>query len=168
MLTVLPCFRVPALLLAGFALPLPAEGQSVSDFDRFRYFTECGPVTVMVGLGLYGDHAKAIEGLTPDRVEGMIENRLRVARVYGERKYEPQPTIYADVKVLDEAFAYVVVFEKPLDDPHGAGKETANATPGVFNLGFHAGEGGFIMQVLTEEVDEIIAGYLRVNEGWCR
>lgn len=166
MLTAPRYFRLPALLLAGCALPLSAEGQHVSDYDRFRYFTECAPVTVMAGLGLAGDQVKAI-GLTRDRVETMIENRLRVARVYEEWKVKPQPSIYADVKILDEAVAYIVVFEKPLDDPYGGGKRTANTTPGVFNVGFHGGEGDFIMQRLTEHVDEIIADYLRVNEGWC-
>ena len=69
------------LALALTVWPGHATAQDVSDSDRFQLFNECGPLDLVVED--YKDNADwADMGLTVDRLQTMVESRLRAARLY--------------------------------------------------------------------------------------
>ena len=149
-----------------FALALPLGGQEVTDRERFELFTECAPVKMIAPIT--GEEAEEI-GLTEDRIHTMAESRLRAARLWSE---EPASTgfLAVGVAVFREAYSYKVTFTKWVYDSSGSRHlartwhRPSAAWPAI---GTHGGDAGFIMQILSEELDAFILEYLRVNEGSC-
>jgi len=144
------------LLLAG----VPAQAAEVGDYDRFRLWNDCLPVTLIVeGLG---EEDKEI-GLTEDRIRTIAESRLRAARLYtdGALSY---PYLYVRITVYANAFNIDVDLYQSVQR---GGLHYPAITWEAGITGTHGGNAGFILQSLSEYMDEFINDYLRVNEAAC-
>lgn len=146
----------------------PLAGQSpfsdlMAELDRFDFFTECQ------GLGMdvrvRGNEASEM-GLTRERVRNMVESRLRAARLYDSSG--GYPALAVQILTLDDGPAFVIQVQlvKRVRDSI-TGSEGGAITSHELRFGTHGGGAGFIMQVLSEELDEFILEYLRINEAWC-
>ena len=127
--------------------------------------TECAPVNMIAPVT--GEDAEEI-GLTQDRIRTMAESRLRAARLWSEELASTYLAV--GVAVFRGAYAYKVTFSKWVYDSSGSRHvartwhRPSAAWPAI---GTHGGDAGFIMQLLSEELDAFILEYLRVNEGSC-
>lgn len=142
-----------------FILVVPLRGQSVGEFGLF---TECALVRVIPSIT--GEEATEI-GLTGDRIETMGESRLRAARLWSE---QPTTTFLAiGVAVFRGGYAYDMTFYRsvPLNGVYGyvgTWRRPRDFGPAI---GTHGGDAGFIVQRLSESLDEFVLEYLRANEG---
>lgn len=146
--------------LAGQAVPTPAD-----DFDRFELFTRCQMLSIVVDV--QGDEAGKIN-LTERRVRTMVESRLRAARLYNSVSHV-HPALWVSIITLYDgspAFATQVWLSKWVRDDT-TGLERGAVTWQRLRLGTHGGDAGYVMQGLSERLDEFILDYLRVNEAWC-
>ena len=158
----------PARMAALILLVLPAlvEAQDDNTLERFRFFTECAPVSL--GVLVLDDDDEPI-GLTEDRVRTMAESRLRAARLYWPEVVDSAATLQLRVTVFRDAYAYNAAIVKRRSDPFTGGTLPTNGIS-FPDIGTHSGgatAANFIMQSLTEQVDELISDYLRVNEAAC-
>ena len=106
-------------------------------------------------------------GLTKDRLQITAESRLRAARLYTDSGEESNGAVlYINVSVLGPAFSLNVQYLKQMLDPIAfAAYPVPTWRKG--SLGTHSGDPGFIIQDLSEKVDEFLVEYLRVNEKHC-
>ena len=110
--------------------------------------------------------AKAI-GLTRDRLQVTAESRLRAARLYTEDSVKSEGTfLYVNAAVLGRAWRFDVNYFKTVSDPV-SGETSIAPTWRAGSLGTHSGDPGYIIQALSEKVDEFLVEYLRVNEKHC-
>ena len=160
-------------LTLGAAATLEAQDPDLSDFHRFQLLTRCEEV-LLSSVSVSGDTAEEI-GLTEERVRAMAEGRLRVARLLsddpwtealGPRFFGGQ--LMVSVATLDTGPAYAIRLEfvRRLYSPATELTDRAITWSGG-GFGIHGGDADFIMQQLSEYLDEFILEYLRVNEGWC-
>lgn len=156
-----------ALALTSVLTTVPLAGQTASswlaDFERFQLFTGCEGL----GLDVYvqGDEADSIN-LTDERVRTMAESRLRAARLYDA--FQGYPALSVSILTLDDGPAFVIQVRmaKMVRDAT-TGMELGTNTWGTLSFGTHGDDAGFIMQGLSEKLDEFILEYLRVNEASC-
>ena len=150
-------------------IPPPPPPTSLSDFDAFGLWNECAPIELVVGE-LLNDAADI--DLTKERIQTLAENRLRIARLYGEvALYRPYLRVNVSMFVSENrrsgAFSIRVSFHKYLRDAvfdqHGFA-----TTWNTGSYGIHTGDADYILQAVSKEVDQFILEYLRVNETACR
>ena len=172
-------FVIPAAV--GLAVSAQTESYQASPYERFQLFNNCRPMRLHVSsLG-----AAADIGLTEARIQTLAESRLRAARLYDawktsyedirsgkaeERIYDPS------LKVTIEAFSRTnrggavslkVQFRKVLQDPI-SGRDGVATTWERGSYGTYSGDDtDFVMQHLSELVDEFVLEYLRLNEPAC-
>lgn len=147
-------------MLAGLLL-LAASQQVPEGLARFQLFNECRPVSLVVEH-LPSD-ATAVS-LTRERIRTLAESRLRAARLFSGPALQ---YLYVNVNVSGPAFSTRIAFNKRVFDP--VSRETGSAA--TWNAGVtgrHGGNGGYIMQHLSEALDRFVLEYLRVNEDACR
>ena len=134
-----------------------------SELDRFRLYTGCAPVSLLVeGLPI-----KATEiGLFKDDILTTVRSRLRGARIYSSNP-EHTPYLYVNVNVVGHAFSIKIALEKYVTD-----LETELIFPaqtwqsGI--TGTYGGQGsGYILQSIGQTMDLFIDEYLAVNESAC-
>ena len=134
--------------------------------DRFDLFNECAQINLLVENLSYD--AEDID-LTKERIQTLAESRLRAARLYDA---EARPYLYVRVGMLisDDrhggAYTIEVSFNKHLRDGM-LELEGFASTWNTGTYGTHSGDASFIMQGLSERLDEFILEYLRVNEDEC-
>ena len=148
----------------ALARELGLEDVEESDDDarkRFKLFNRCAPLGLIVND--LSDDAEAID-LTMGRVRTMAESRLRAARLYDETSAYAYLRVY--IAVRGEAVYLEVSLEKILHDSVSDWYEFA-MTWRVVSLGTHGGDAGFVLQHLSESLDESILEYLRVNDAAC-
>ena len=134
------------------------------DMKSFELCNVCRPVPLLIESL---DRAATDIGLTKDRLRITAESRLRAARLYTDSGEESNGAVlYINVGVLGPAVSLQVQYHKRLLDPVTV---EINIAPTWRNsvLGTHSGDPGFIIQALSEEVDEFLVEYLRVNEKHC-
>ena len=150
---------IAGLLLLAASQEIPES--LAESLARFELFNECRPMYLIVE-GLPPD-AAAVD-LTLERISTLAESRLRAARLFSDdlrRTY-----LYVNVTVAGSAFSVRVEFHKRLFDP--VSDETWPArTWNEGTTGRHVGDGGYIMQTLSESLDRFLLEYLRVNEDSC-
>ena len=124
-----------------------------------------------------GGNAEEI-GLTNDRVRTMAASRLAAAGVYQDFSGEyPTPRtadIFAPrlgrlgvfVETSGPAFSARVAHEKDLLDPITE-LENPSTTWERNTFGTHGNDVGFILQWVSETLDEFVLEYLRVNDASC-
>ena len=158
-------------LLAGAGLTqellLPPAG--LSHRDAFELWNGCAPMRLFVEE--LPDDAADID-LTKERIQTLAESRLRVARLY-DAALPPAPYLYVRVSVLVSenrrggAFSIDVSFQKYLRDAVSGRSMFAEAW-NTGSYGTHSGDADYIMQGVSEYLDEFILEYLRANETACR
>ena len=157
-------------LLAGAGLAQESP-TSLSDIDAFKLWNECAPIELLVeGLS---DDAADID-LTRERIQTLVESRLRVARLYdGAALLLFTPYLYVRVNVVVSedlsfgAFNIAVFFHKILRDVVSDWNWFA-VTWFTGAVGAHTGDADFILQAVSGQVDQFILEYLRVNETACQ
>ena len=149
---------LPALAMAFSAAESAAESNAADDFQLWN---ACRP-THLVVQGLNNDAAEM--GLTKERIETLARSRLRAARIYRNSLFETY--LYVRITVISRAFATEIKFKKYLFDP--ISEENYHApTWTAESVGTHGQNASFILQGLSELVDEFIDEYLRVNAEAC-
>ena len=155
--------RLVFVAVLACAHPISAASQEIPEgLARFQLFNECRPIYLTVE-GLHSD-AAAID-LTLERISTLAESRLRAARLFTD--YLLRTYLYINVNVSGFAFSVSVEYHKWLFDQ--ISDETWSArTWNDSTTGRHGGDGGYIMQTLSESLDLFVLEYLRVNEDACR
>ena len=139
---------------------LAAAQDVASERERFELFNRCQPMQLAVDLTT---NATDIE-LTRERVRSMAERRLRATRLYDDQL---GPTIlHISINVAGVAFSTMVSYQKLVYEP--ASTEFGVAVVWwVSKAGIHVGDGGYILQGLSESLDRFVLEYLRVNGDAC-
>ena len=149
----------------------PSTGHDpAKEQERLMLFHDCHPIWV----GVYGgrsEDAKKI-GLRNKDMEELVENRLRVARLYVKDLnghfdvYGGYPaTLDVFVSVLGAAFRINLEYTKNVRDEFGASGLATTWNGGTF--GTHGKDSDYIMSVLSRQMDKFLVEYLRVNEAAC-
>ena len=149
-------------MIAGLLL-LAASQQVPDGLARFQLYTECRPIDLVVES--LSPSAAAIN-LTRERVTTLAESRLRAARLFSDDAVL-QYVLGINVHVMRQAFAVTVKFAKPLFDPI-SGQVAGATTWDIGITGTHGGDGSYIVQALSELMDQFVLEYLRANEDACR
>ena len=159
------------LLTAGWLLAgagLAQEPPASPDFtDVFELWNECKPITLVVG-----HISPAVLDLTKERFQTLAESRLRVARLYSTTFEAKLPFLEVAIGVpfsedrRSGAFVVYVSFYKYLHDDASDSAWYAEtwATASYGN----SGDADYILQTVSEQLDQFILEYLRVNETACR
>ena len=151
------------VLVVGLLSGAVAGAQEVSDFDRFQLFNECRQMDLVV-VDYDDDAGWAARGLTEARIRTLVESRLRAARLYDA---DAEPWLYVNAHVRSSGgFSLSVEYKKLVYDAV-RGETNYATTWDVNGTGTHSGDAGFILQGLSEQIDEFILEYLRVNEAAC-
>ena len=137
--------------------------ESVTVLDRFALLNECAPMALLVTP--VPDDAAEI-GLTEERIRTMAESRLRAARLFSTSREPFQPYLHIIVTVVGPAFSQAIEYYKVLYDIRSAMSfSTETWSRGV--TGTHGRDAGYILQSLSEGIDEFVLEYLRVNDDAC-
>ena len=142
---------------------LPISSETVDRYERFRLFNACQPMELVIeGMGT----DEAAIGLTENALQAAAESRLRAARLYtGDSKKADYAYLYVHVSVVGRAHSVRVRYKKMVTDAFG---ESFPATTWhIGGIGTHGGDAGFIMSFLSQQLDQFLAEYLRVNEAAC-
>lgn len=173
LLVVTAFFLVSVPTCAGARALSPEQREQVAVVEdlleeamsRFGLFTDCEPISLLV--------------MPPERLvrreqlEAAVESRLRGARLF--RDDDPLTLmatsgrgglLTVNVMVIGQAFSILLSFQKPLYDSvldvtWFAGNWTELST------GTHGGDGGYILQNVSQAVDSFLVQFLRVNELAC-
>lgn len=156
---------VPAQDLDGFSNPLEGLGREclADDSECFELFNRCEPIAVAVGVS---DNEIR---LTEERVRTAIESRLRAARLY-DLNVGPYLLVTVDL-VAEEfpsemnIFTVSAEFRKWMLDEL-TGHTMLSGRWEVQNFG-QTDDAGFILQIISEQMDRFINDYLRVNGPAC-
>ena len=160
-----------AVCLIACALAVPAWGQLSSDRDRrlrverFRLFNECQPMDLSVVVQITGQDSPMLPKLTltTEQVQTVAEARLRSARLYDPEKLND---LRIAVQALGRAFHISFAFRKMVQDV--VSKESWWTTTWEnASLGTHDGDANFILSSVSQQMDEFLVDYLRVNEDAC-
>ena len=159
-------------VVAVMLLALPAGAQDVErlpdrrrqELANFMLFTGCDRMRVVTYVQI-GDDGEDY-GVTEERVGGMAESRLRAARLYGA-PLNSFSALSVTVWFSGRAYFTEVGFVKTLTDPI-SGREEVITTWTAERLGTHGGDGNYVMQGVSEQVDRFILEFLRENEEACR
>jgi len=138
-----------------------AEGEAI--LDRFDLYNNCQPMMLLVEE--LPDGAKEIN-LTKRRLQTAIEARLRSARLYTNDIEGARTYLYINVNLSGRAFSISVQYKKLLYDPISDFSVPATTwNRGI--VGTHGGYAGYIVQLVSELVDDFLVAYLHVNEEDC-
>ena len=153
--------RGVAALAVLLAVVLPGHlAAQDNSLERFQLLTNCTPIDLVVE-GLSDDAADI--RLTTERIRTIAESRLRAARLYDSAS---SLNLYVRIGVVGPAFSTEVEFRKVLLDAVSASVFTAS-TWEESRLGTHGGDAGYILQGLSELLDDFVLNYLRVNADAC-
>jgi len=132
--------------------------------ERFRLYNNCRPMQLVIEH--LSEDASEIR-LTERRLQTATESRLRLARLYtDDYEHSQWAYLYVNVLVVGRAFNLTVQYNKSLYDPLSDLFLTATTwTRG--STGIHGGDAGYIMQAVSEKIDEFLLAYLSVNEEDC-
>ena len=145
--------------------------ETFSNVERFKLFNECRPMV------LWPIDVDTESGLTKDRIQALVESRLRAARLYLDHEAPNYPAVVeqnrplaylgVSVKATKNAFSVAVNYNKRVYDPvSDVSATTKTSTESIF--GTHFGDGDFVLQGLSEQIDKFVLEYLRVNEAACK
>ena len=138
-----------------------AVAQELLDMQyEFELFNNCSPVRGSA-LMLTGGNS---HGVTGERVGRVVESRLRAARLFAESSETPAGFTVA-VSFVGSAFFVMGGFGKIVVDVFGRGGFAV--TWSTERLGTHGNDGSYVMQAVSETVDEFVLEYLRRNGDAC-
>lgn len=149
-----------ALLLLFFASR--AVGDTIEkELDRFNLFGDCRPMRLIIET-LDQDATKI--GLTKEALQAAVESRLRSAQLY--RSDGLTPYLYVNVNVVGKAFSIGLEYNKKVYD-HLSGLSNAATTWDMRSLGTHGENAGYILSSISQDMDQFLLKFLRVNEDAC-
>ena len=172
--------RMIWLVLLAAAWSGQTAAQDVTGFDALNLFTGCQPVAL--SLELKDDERNT--DLTEDRIRSMAESRLRSARLLDQtsdvalrvKAWVIGPAFHSNVSLYQPAYISLGhtwpnlrqrLIHEPSEPVTLPGAFAYAATWEHNQLGMHGGDGGYILQALSESSDAFIAEYLRVNDAAC-
>ena len=149
------------IILLVFMLACATVQAQNSEFNRFRLYSACSPVHLLVE-SLSKDATDI--GLTKEDIITTVRSRLRGARIYtSEQKF---PQLYVNVGVAGRAFSFSVELAKFVSD-----LETDLIYPATTwqtgGGGTHGNDPGYILQGIGQYIDRFIDEYLAINESAC-
>ena len=136
---------------------------ALESLDRFQLFNECGPMELLVVL----QEDEEIIELTKERLQTMVESRLRVARLFTSRTTPDAPFLYVAVHVSGQAFSLNLNYNKQVYDPKSGEISFAPTWNRVGTGMYGVRAADFILQAVSENLDGFVLEYLRVNEAAC-
>lgn len=144
-----------------------ASGSSMDlegSYDRFRLFTGCQPVHLVVDFQADDDNAPDLD-LAEDDIGRAVRSRLRSARIYNPDSNTPVPQLRVWAGVFRNAFSIGLSLEVYVRrDGLGAWAVPTWRTTG---FGTHGGDGSYVLSRISRYTDEFINEYLRVNGEAC-
>ena len=148
-------FAALAFLATGTASETPH-----GPFDRFRLFSDCQPMDLVVER--MPPDASEI-GLTEESILAAAESRLQAARLYDA---EATHYLYVNVNVAGPAFSHSLEFKKSVHDISSDTSYPAT-TWETGAAGTHGGDAGYILSGVSRAMDRFLVEFLRVNEAEC-
>lgn len=173
----------PVTLSFALLLAFSNQARAQEDWLFDPLFHWCRTVGLVV-QDLSDDAAEI--GLTVERLQTLAESRLRAARMYDDLPVVHY--VYVRVSVVGAAYSIDVQFKRPMWPPEWVRAAVLNSGDALSTLGLRTGIGmrtliattweqgstgthgqnaGFILQNVSESLDEFILEYLRVNESAC-
>lgn len=152
--------RIVPLAAVALFLAAPASAEEVSDIDRFRLWSACQPMHLVVG-SLHQDAADI--GLAKDAIETAVRSRLRGARLYDNGGLE---FLAANVTVGRQAFSVLIGYYKGVTDL-ASGQIYPAETWSTGSTGTHGGDAGYVLSAVSRGADKFVDEYLRVNAESC-
>ena len=139
----------------------PATPNLVNHGHNYPLWAKCNRFALVVeGLS---DGATEID-LTSERISTLAESRLRSARLYDAASRKEY--LYVNVNVVGNAFNVSLEYKRWIEDiGHGEGAWASIWHVG--GAGTHGSSDSYIMQIISEQIDEFILAYLEVNEQAC-
>ena len=144
-----------------------ASGSSMDlegSYDRFRLFTGCQPVHLVVDFLADDDNTPDLD-LAEDDIGRAVRSRLRSARIYNPDQNTPVPQLRVRAGVFRNAFSIglsLLIYVRR--DGLGAWAVPTWRTTG---FGTHGGDGSYVLSRISRYTDEFIDEYLRVNGEAC-
>ena len=138
-----------------------AAGETVDEsIARFRLFADCGPMNLSVRD--LDSEAKTI-GLTKNLIQNNVESRLRTARLYDPNSV---PYLLVDIAVFHDFFHILIGYNKWVYD-QSSHLNYYSLTWRAGFIGSHSGTSGYILENVSQILDQFLVDYLRVNEEAC-
>ena len=143
------------------------------DDELFQLWNECQPVGVLTWISEDSDRV----GLSQERLESLVESRLRVARIFDDSEFTSSLYPYLEVgvnvvqvKQVAHVFGIQIglvslVYKEITDTDGWAMTWQGKSVAGVAGRNYDGGS--YILQWVGESVDNFIALYLRVNSEAC-
>ena len=158
--------RLPAIAAAGLFLAASSTtAEEVSSYDRFQLWNDCRPMDLVVEE--MTDDAADI-GLTENAITVAVRSRLRAGRLYSD-DYDESAWSYllVSVTVISNAFGIDVRYHKIVTD---AATEFIYSSPTWEGggVGTHGQSPDYIVSSVSQNIDQFIDEYLRVNADACR
>ena len=150
------------LFLAGGALAQETDSRS-SKYERFQLYSGCSPMFLSAVVE-EKDAAATTIGLTQQAIEAAVESRLRSARLYDAKASQ---MLSVNVIVVGSAFSVSMDYYKVLLDPLSQEKGPAPTWSSNW-VGTHGQRGGYILSWVSQNMDQFLVEYLRVNEAACK
>ena len=150
------------LMLFCTIVPEAQANRSLESFDRFKLFTACAPMDLIVGD--LPEDAKKIR-LTKEMIKNSVESRLRSGRIFNDKNLI---YLYVNVNVFRHVFSIDLDFKKPLKDPSFPELYGSATTWSRGSTGTHGGRADSILSSLSELLDIFLVDYFRVNEKACK
>lgn len=141
------------------AVPLSVRAQDESQ-ERFELFTRCAAMDLRVS---FQDNADGASNLTIGQIERAVRSRLRAARLYRETS---SFMLRVFVMAQSQAFSVDLSFYKSLYDSTSSVQGLA-ITWQSGGVGTHGGNANYVLSSISQEMDEFLDDYLRVNESAC-
>ena len=130
--------------------------------DAFELWTGCDPVQLIVDL--QKNDAPDLY-LTREQIEIAVRSRLRSARVFTED--EGFPFLFVLVAVVDNAFSIDVLLVKLLTDGVYSNHSWGGSSWKTDGIGTHTNDANYILSSVSQNIDEFLDEYLRVNAASC-
>ena len=138
--------------------------------ERFKLFNACRPMQLLIEP--LPDDAEEIN-LSWETLQAAAESRLRAARLYREafgqdatlEEHSNAAILSVEIGVVGATSYLGVKFNKRVTDAFG--ETTSTPTWIAIRYGTHGGNANSIVSALSQQLDEFLAAYLRVNEPAC-
>ena len=158
-------FSATVLAAVCVALALPAQAKEISDYERFKLFTYCAPVDLVVES--YPEDADyETLGLSHEEIEVAVRSRLRGARIYSDDNPQHWNFLYVNVNVVESSYSIQLSLQKLLFD-RASDQSFPATTWDVGHTGIRVRDKSSILAHVARYMDEFIDEYLRVNEKAC-
>ena len=155
-----------ALALSSLA-PAGAEETAEERYARFQLFANCEPVRFVVG---YRSQDAQVPNLTKESVVNSVESRLRSARLYEPDNLtileDNSALLEVNVNIALTAFTIRFKLYKIVKDLYTDITFLASTWEIGF-IGTHGNDAGFILNNISQHMDEFLVAYLRANEEAC-